>query len=65
MLTDSGSEYSTELDAETDEDAMAEAERHFQPHLLAIHWHPTREKRINEGRTAVDYEDLAREELGE
>lgn len=63
-LDGTGSEYSAELDAETDEDAMAEAERHLQPHLLAIHWYPTRDKEPADGRTVVDYEDLAIEDDG-
>ena len=59
----SGSEYSAELDAENAADAMAEAEKQFQPHVLAVHWYPTREKKLDEGRTVVDYEELEKEEL--
>ena len=62
-LDSSGSEYSAELDADNDDDARAEAEKHFQPHLLALHWYPTRDRKPADGRTVVDYEDLAREEF--
>jgi hypothetical protein len=60
-----GSEYSAELDAGNDNDAMAEAERHFQPHLLALHWYPTRDRVPAEFRLVVDYEELAREAFNE
>lgn len=59
-LDGSGSEYSAELDAESDDAAYLEAERHFQPNLLAIHYYPTRDKTVAEGRTLIDYEDVER-----
>lgn len=54
-----GSEYSAELDATTDEAAMDEAERHFEPFLLAVHHYETRERKPDQGRTVIDYEDEA------
>lgn len=59
----SGSEYSTELDADNDADAMTEAEKQFQPFLLAIHWYPTREKKLDEGRTVIDYEEVEKDKV--